>query len=102
MVFRNVVSERAQGSTNSCSPPMLLHGAAAFPIGVADMRFIQKTQNMIQRTFIRLPTGEAGETVHNRWIQIHRKLLSLRSQGRLEDSVNRLQQILADIKFPIM
>ena len=77
--------------------PILLHGCLAYPINVTDMRVIQKTQNIIQRTFVRIASGEQ---IHDRWLELHRRLHQHRSQGRLEDSVNRLQQMFVSAKFP--
>ena len=75
--------------------PTLLHGCVAYGMTRDDWLALEKTQNLIQRTFVKCNLAD----VHDRWVYIHSKLKTLRSRGDLSDSVLTLKRAFVKATF---
>ena len=75
--------------------PTLLHGCVAYGMTRDDWLALEKTQNLIQRTFVKCNLAD----VHDRWVYIHSKLKTLRSRGDLSDSVLTLKKAFVKATF---
>ena len=74
---------------------VLLHGCVAFGMSRDDWSILLTTQNLIQRTFIKVSASEP----HERWVQIHSTLKQLRERRKLSDATLTLREAYSKLNF---
>ena len=75
--------------------PTLTHGCVPFGMSKDDWQTLEKTQNIIQRSFIKSRLTD----VHERWIEIHSKLKVMRERGDVSDVCVSLRKAYSKAVF---
>ena len=79
----------------SITESVLIHGCNGFPINISEFQHIDKTMNLIQRTFLKSALPDARD----RWIDLLRRLVDLRQQQRLSDTVERVRSSFKESQY---